>query len=361
MPRKPTRTVLVGGVPIGGGAPIPVQSMTNTDTRDSAATLRQIQALRRAGCDIVRVSVYDQDCVAALPAILRGAGIPVVADIHFDHRLAIAAMECGVQKVRINPGNVGGPDKVRELVACARERAVPIRIGVNSGSVEPRILARDGGVTAKGLWESAQAHIRLLEDCGFHDIIVAVKASTVPMMVEAYRLAAAACRYPLHLGVTEAGGRDAGLIKSAAGIGSLLLDGIGDTIRVSLTGDPVQEVRAGRLLLRSLGLLNEGVDVVSCPTCGRCNIDVEGVARFIEERTSHIRAPLRVAVMGCVVNGPGEAREADVGLAGGKGKGVLFARGERIATVEEADMAQALLAEVERLAAQKEKSFDANP
>ena len=312
-----TRSFHIGPLPIGGGAPVTVQSMTNTDTRDARATLEQVRALAHAGCDIVRLSVYDEACLEALPAIVGGSPVPLVADIHYRADLAVGAMERGVAKVRINPGNIGSAREVRLVADCARSHHVPIRIGVNSGSIEKDILAREGGVTARGMVDSALAHARLLEDAGFHDIVLSLKASSVPLTVAAYRLAARETDYPLHVGVTEAGLPGAGSIKSAVGIGSLLLDGIGDTIRVSLTGSPIPEAAAAIGILRAVELRTGYVNVVSCPTCGRTGIDVAAIARRVETELADIRVPMTVAVMGCVVNGPGEAREADIGLAGG--------------------------------------------
>ena len=312
-----TRAFSIGGVPIGGGAPVTVQSMTNTDTRDSASTIAQVCALAQAGCDIVRLSVYDEKCVEALPAILAASPVPLVADIHYRADLAVAAMEQGVAKVRINPGNIGSAAEVRRVADCAKMHHVPIRIGVNSGSIEKDILRREGGVTARGMVDSALGHARLLENAGFHDIVLSLKASDVPMTVAAYELAAKETDYPLHVGVTEAGLPGAGNIKSAVGIGALLLQGIGDTVRVSLTGSPLPEAQAAIDILRAVGLRKGYVNVVACPTCGRTGIDVAAIAARVERELSDIRVPLTVAVMGCVVNGPGEAREADIGLAGG--------------------------------------------
>lgn len=317
FPMRATRSFYIGPVPIGGGSPVTVQSMTNTDTRDAKATLAQVRALAAAGCDIVRLSVYDEQCLDALPAIIAGSPVPLVADVHYRADLAVGAMERGVAKVRINPGNIGAAAGVRRVADCARAHHVPIRIGVNSGSIEKDILARDGGVTARGMVDSALGHAGLLEKAGFHDIVLSLKASSVKLTVAAYRLAARETDYPLHVGVTEAGLPGAGNIKSAIGIGALLLDGIGDTIRVSLTGSPIPEARAAIDILRAVGLRAGYVNVVSCPTCGRTGIDVAAIAERVERELSDIRVPLTVAVMGCVVNGPGEAREADVGLAGG--------------------------------------------
>lgn len=337
-----TKQVMCGGVPIGGGAPVTVQSMTNTDTRDVDATLAQIRALAVAGADIVRVSVYDADCAKAVRALVDGVPVPLVADIHFDHKLALASVENGIHKLRINPGNIGGEANVRAVADCAKAHGVPIRIGVNSGSVEKDLLAKYGGPTPEAMAESALGHARLLEAAGFEDIVISAKASGVRDTVAVGRLLAQACAYPLHLGVTEAGLPGQGTVKSSIGIGALLLEGIGDTIRVSLSGDPVAEPPAGIAILRALGL-RRGVDVISCPTCGRTGgLDVAGLARRVEEETRGWTEDLRVAVMGCVVNGPGEAREADLGIAGGRAGCVLFRRGQPPEKVD-GDPAEALL------------------
>ena len=324
-----TRAFSIGGVPIGGGAPVTVQSMTNTDTRDSASTIAQVCALAQAGCDIVRLSVYDEKCVEALPAILAASPVPLVADIHYRADLAVASMEQGVAKVRINPGNIGSAAEVRRVADCAKMHHVPIRIGVNSGSIEKDILRREGGVTARGMVDSALRHIRLLEQAHYDDIVISLKASSVPMTVAAYRLMRQVSDYPLHGGVTEAGLPGQGTLKSAIGIGALLLDGIGDTIRVSLTGDPIQEPIAALNILRAVGL-RSGIRFVSCPTCGRTQIDVAGIARRLEAEFGSVDKPVSVAVMGCVVNGPGEARGADIALCGGKDCGALFIKGKPV-------------------------------
>lgn len=338
--------VKVKDLQIGGGAPVSVQSMTNTDTRDVASTLAQIKALAAAGCDIVRFSVYDRLCVGAVRSLVDESPVPLVADIHFDHRLAIGAMENGIHKLRINPGNIGGDEKVRMVVDCAKMHHVPIRIGVNSGSLEKEIMEKYGGVTAQGMVESAMKHAKLLENNGFYDIVISLKASDVKTTVEAYRLAAKQCDYPLHLGVTEAGLPGSGTVKSAIGIGSLLLDGIGDTIRVSLTGDPVEEPGAALEILRALKM-REGISFVSCPTCGRTRIDVPGIAKRVKEEFKDVKAPVRVAVMGCVVNGPGEAKEADLGIAGGIGEGLLIRKGEIIQKLPEEALLSALEEELQ--------------
>ncbi|MBE5774076.1 MAG: flavodoxin-dependent (E)-4-hydroxy-3-methylbut-2-enyl-diphosphate synthase [Clostridiales bacterium] len=347
-----TRRVYAGPVAIGGGAPVTVQTMTNTDTRDVAATLAQIRAMADAGADIVRVSVYDEACAEAVRALVDGSPVPLVADIHFDHKLAIRSIENGIAKVRINPGNIGGEANVRTLADCLKMHRVPVRIGVNSGSIEKDILKKYGGVTAEGMVESGLNHARMLERAGFDDIVLSYKATDVQKMVEACRLAAKTSDYPQHIGVTESGTADVGIVKSAVGIGALLLDGIGDTIRVSLSGDPVQEVPAGLSILRACGLRRDCVEIISCPTCGRTCIDVEGIARRVRRETLDIHLPIKVAVMGCIVNGPGEAREADLGVAGGKDGGALFVRGQAPRPVK-GDLAAALIEEIRKIAANK--------
>ena len=348
MDGKKTRTVFVGGVPVGGGNAVSVQSMTNTDTRDAAATVAQIHALEAAGCDIVRVAVPDEAAARAVAQFKREIHIPLVADIHFDYRLALLCMENGVDKVRINPGNIGDQAKVRAVCDMAKEKHIPIRIGVNGGSLEKHLLQKYGAPTAQALVESALAHAALLEECGFYDIVLSLKASDVPTMIEAYRLAHEACDYPLHLGVTEAGTYESGIVKSAVGIGTLLSSGIGDTIRVSLTDDPVREVSAGIEILKSLGLRKSGVTFVSCPTCGRCQIDLIGIANEVYERVKHLDKDIKIAVMGCAVNGPGEARDADIGIAGGDGIGLLFKKGEIVRRVPQAEIVDTLMQEIEQ-------------
>lgn len=348
MDGKKTRTVFVGGVPVGGGNAVSVQSMTNTDTHDAAATVAQIHALEAAGCDIVRVAVPDEAAARAVAQIKREIHIPLVADIHFDYRLALLCMENGVDKVRINPGNIGDQAKVRAVCDMAKEKHIPIRIGVNGGSLEKHLLQKYGAPTAQALVESALAHAALLEECGFYDIVLSLKASDVPTMIEAYRIAHEACDYPLHLGVTEAGTYESGIVKSAVGIGTLLSSGIGDTIRVSLTDDPVREVSAGIEILKSLGLRKSGVTFVSCPTCGRCQIDLIGIANEVYERVKHLDKDIKIAVMGCAVNGPGEARDADIGIAGGDGIGLLFKKGEIVRRVPQAEIVDTLMKEIEQ-------------
>lgn len=346
-----TRQVNVDGVLIGGGAPVSVQSMTNTDTADVEATLSQIRALAIAGADIVRVSVYNEACAQAVRTLVEKSPVPLVADIHFDHRLAIKAVENGIHKLRINPGNIGGEQNVRVLADCVKAHHIPVRIGVNSGSVEKDILQKYGGPTPQGMVESALSHARMLEKCGFYDMVLSMKASNVPDTVAAYRLAAKACDYPLHLGVTEAGLPEQGRMKSAIGIGALLLDGIGDTIRVSLTGDPCLEPPAGIEILQHVGLRKDCVQYVSCPTCGRTCIDVGGIMARVQQELAGVNVPFKVAVMGCVVNGPGEAREADIGICGGgNGTGLLIKKGEAPRKVT-GDLSQILIDEIRKMLA----------
>lgn len=347
--RKKTRRVMIGAVPVGGGAPVSVQSMTKVPTRDPRAVLEQIGDLHRAGCDIVRVAVPDGESAKALGLIVGKSPLPIVADIHFDHRLALASLEAGVHGLRINPGNIGNERKVAEVAAAARERGVPIRVGVNAGSLERSLLERYGEPTAEALVESALREISVLEKNGFYDIKVSVKSSSVSLTVEAYRLLAEKVDYPLHVGISEAGPPWTGTIRSAVGIGILLEEGIGDTVRVSLSGDPVEEVRVGRAILKVLGISSTGVDVVACPTCARTRLDVTAVAGELEERLAHVRAPLRVAVMGCSVNGPGEAREADVGVAGGKERAQLFVRGRRVAWIAKEEVVERVVRETQKL------------
>lgn len=330
--RKKTRAIKVGDVTIGGNSPVVVQSMCNTDTRDVAATLSQIEKLRTAGCQVVRLAVVDKEAAFAIGEIAEKAGIPIVADIHFDWRLAVEAAAAGAAKIRINPGNIGEEERVHAVVKACREKNIPIRIGVNGGSLEKEILAKFG-VTARGMVESAKYHVNLLRKFDFEDICISAKASSVALTIEAYRMLSEEFSYPLHLGVTEAGTARIGKLKSAIGIGSLLLDGIGDTIRVSLTDDPVLEVETAYDILHSIGLSENTPQLVSCPTCGRCMINLIDIAKEVEERLKTVKKPLRVAVMGCVVNGPGEAREADIGMAGGKELGILFKKGEIVKKV----------------------------
>jgi len=350
MQRRKTSSVCIGDVLIGGTAPVSVQSMTNTKTDNVEATVSQIKALSIAGCEIVRVAVPDMSAALAIEQIKANIDVPLIADIHFDYRLAIAAMESGVDALRINPGNIGNIDHVGMIVAGAKKRHIPIRIGVNAGSLEKGILEKYGGhPTPAGMVESALQHIAIFENLGFYDIKISLKANDVPMTIKAYQLMSEAVDYPLHLGITEAGTIKSGIIKSAVGIGALLAQGIGDTIRVSLTGDPVEEVRAANEILKSLGLKKYGPTLISCPTCGRCNIDLAAIAEKVEKKLSTMRKPIKVAVMGCVVNGPGEAREADIGIAGGKGQGLVFRRGEIIQTVAEDQLISVLFAEIDKL------------
>ncbi len=341
-------TVFVGSLPLGGGNPVLVQSMTNTDTRDVPATLAQIRALAEAGCDLVRVSVYDEACANAVRDLVDGSPVPLVADIHFDHTLAIRALENGISKVRINPGNIGGEKNVRALVDCLKMHRVPVRIGVNGGSLEKELLQKYGGPKPEALVESALGHARLVEKYGYDQIVLSMKSTNVPDTVQAAILASKVCSYPLHIGVTEAGTPGMGNIKSAIGIGALLLQGIGDTVRVSLTGDPVNEVYAAKDILKAVGLRKEGIDFISCPTCGRTCIPVGEIVNTVREATKDIKKPLKVAVMGCVVNGPGEAREADIGVAGGKTGGILFRKGREPVSVK-GDLAQALIGGIREL------------
>jgi (E)-4-hydroxy-3-methylbut-2-enyl-diphosphate synthase len=345
--RKKTRKIFVGGCAIGGGSPISVQSMTKTDTRNAAATIRQIRALERAGCEIVRIAVPDMAAAKSLGAITRAAGIPVIADIHFDWRLALEAMAQGVDGLRINPGNIGARWKVAEVVSAAKDRGVPLRIGVNAGSLGKRLLEKYGHPTAEALVESAAEHIDILEKMSFREIKVSLKASNVPTTVEAYRLFSRCFRYPLHIGISEAGPPFTGIIKSSVGLGILLAEGIGDTVRVSLSASPIEEVRVAYEILKSLGLRQRGATLISCPTCGRCEIDIRSLAAAVENRLKTVEQPLTVAVMGCIVNGPGEAREADIGIAGGKGKGLLFRKGKVIRSLKEEQLLDALMDEIQ--------------
>jgi (E)-4-hydroxy-3-methylbut-2-enyl-diphosphate synthase len=356
FPRRVTRRILLGRVPIGGGAPVSVQSMTKTDTRDVRATVAQIRRLEQAGCEIVRLAVPDGDAVEALRRIRARVRVPLVADIHFDHRLALACIALGVDGLRINPGNIGSKEKVREVVRAAKDRGIPIRIGVNAGSLEKDLLKSRGGATAEAMVESALRHIALLEDLDFRAIKVSLKASDVPRTVEAYRRLARKVDYPFHAGITEAGTLLAGTIKSSVGLGILLAEGLADTLRVSLTAAPEEEVRAGFQILASLGMRRRGVSVVSCPTCGRCEVDMAPIAAAVEKRLAGLDADLTVAVMGCTVNGPGEAREADLGVACGRGSGAIFRKGKLLRRVPAADIAAELVREAGRLAGVKSAS-----
>ena len=348
--RKKTRQIDVGGVLIGGDAPISVQSMTVGDTRDVRGTNAEIAKLAEAGCELVRVAVVDADAAAALGAIRKASPIPLIADIHFEHKLALTAVESGVDALRINPGNIGSAAKVREVVAACRDRGVPIRIGVNAGSLERDLLEKYGYPTAAAMVESALSHIRILEDLDFCEIKVSLKASNPPLMVDAYRAFSAVSDYPVHLGVTEAGTLATGSVKSAVAMGLLLSAGIGDTLRVSLSDDPTHEVRVGFEILKSLGLRHRGVNVISCPTCGRLEIDVVNIARQVEARLAHIKEPLDVAILGCVVNGIGEGKEADIGIAGGRGTGTLFKDGKLVKKVPEEELVELLVTQATEMA-----------
>jgi (E)-4-hydroxy-3-methylbut-2-enyl-diphosphate synthase len=351
--RKQTRQIKLGNVAIGGDAPIAVQSMTNTDTRDVEATVAQIHRLEQAGCEIIRVAVLDIEAAGAIGRIRERIAIPLIADIHFDHRLAVAAMENGAQGIRINPGNLGGAAKLAKVVAAAKVHGVPIRVGVNSGSVEKDILRKHGRPTPAALVESALRNVALLEELDFREIKISIKSSDAMTTIDAYRELSRQCDYPLHLGVTEAGGLIAGTVKSSVALGILLAEGIGDTFRISLTRDPVEEIRVAWELLRSLHLRQRGPELVSCPTCGRCQIDLFPLAEEVERHVQAMTAPLKVAVMGCVVNGPGEAREADIGLAGGKGVGIIFKKGKIFRKVPEAELLTVFLAELDKLGSGK--------
>ena len=344
-----TRQIFVGGVPIGGGAPVVIQSMLNTKTTDVEGSLAQIRALKTVGCQIARLAVPGKEAAAAFADICAESPLPLVADIHFDYKLAIAAAEGGASKIRINPGNIGGEDRVQAVVDVCKDKRIPIRIGVNGGSLDKKLLEKYGHPTAEALVESAFQHLELLEKYGFYDTCVSMKSSTVPTMVAAARLFRSKCDYPIHIGVTETGPVRMGLMKSAMGIGALLLDGIGDTIRVSLTDDPVEEIYAAKDILKAAGLRKEGVNIISCPTCGRTQIDLIGLVNKVDEALKNCEKPITVAVMGCIVNGPGEAREADIGIAGGDGCGMLFEKGQQIEKLPYDELLPALLKRIEAL------------
>ena len=349
MERRKARLVYIGSRPVGGEYPIAIQSMCNTKTEDAAATVAQILRLEKAGCEIVRVTVPSLEAALALPAIKEQIHIPLVADIHFDYKLAIAALEAGVDKVRINPGNIGSPEGVKALVERAARDNIPLRVGVNSGSLEKRFIEKYGGVTARGLAESALAQAAMIEALGYQNLVISIKSSRVPMSIEAHEILAERCDYPLHVGITEAGTLYSGTVKSAVGIGAILSRGIGDTIRVSLTGDPVEEVKAAKQILKSLGLRQDGIEVISCPTCGRTRIDLISLAEQVEAMAARYpEKKLTLAVMGCAVNGPGEAREADLGIAGGKGEGLLFRKGEILRKLPEEELLRALEEEIQK-------------
>lgn len=349
MERKQTRKVKVGNKFIGGDSPVSIQSMTNTDTRDAKKTLEQINQLYNAGCEIIRCAVPDMEAAEALKEICENSPIPVVADIHFDYRLALESVKNGISAIRINPGNIGSVEKVKLVVEAVKEKGLPIRIGVNSGSLEKDILARDGKPTAKGLVESALRHVKILEELDFYDIVISIKSSNVKMMIASYRLMSESCNYPLHLGVTESGTTFRGTIKSSIGIGTLLSEGIGDTIRVSLTSDPIEEIKVAKEMLIALELRESGMQFISCPTCGRTQINLIKIAEEVEKKLENSNKNLKIAVMGCIVNGPGEAREADIGIAGGNGEGIIFKKGKVIRKVKEDELVRALLEEIETL------------
>ncbi len=345
--RKETRVVNIGGVKIGGGNPIAIQSMTNTPTQDPEKTVAQILALEKAGCEIIRCTVPDEAAAKAISVIKKQIHIPLVADIHFDYKMAIAAMENGADKIRINPGNIGGQEKLNEVVKVAKERNIPIRVGVNSGSLEKELVAKYGGVTAKGIVESALDKVHMIEDAGYDNLVISIKSSNVLMCVEAHDLIAEAVNYPLHVGITEAGTLIGGNIKSSIGLALILSKGIGDTVRVSLSGDPVEEIKSAKVILRTLGLRKGGIEVVSCPTCGRTKIDLIGLANKVEEMVQDYDLDIKVAVMGCAVNGPGEAKEADIGIAGGVGEGLLIKKGEIVKKVPENELLSVLKYELD--------------
>jgi len=351
--RRKTRRVMIGPVPVGGGAPISVQTMTKTKTSDVDATIAQILSAAEAGCDIVRVTVNDKEAAESIAAIVKGSPIPVVADIHFNHIFALKAIEAGVAKVRINPGNIGSSDRIRQVLEAAKRKNIPIRIGVNSGSLEEDILRKHGYPTAEALYESAMRHVEISSGFGFQDVIISVKSTDVKLMIDAYRLVAGRTDIPLHLGVTEAGPTRTGTIKSAVGIGTLLAEGIGDTIRVSLTDDPVKEVEVGKEILRSLNLATRNVDLIACPTCGRLEVDLFGIMKQLEEKLSGMKKPVKIAVLGCVVNGPGEASEADIGIAAGKGVAILYRKGKVVKRVKEEDIVATVLEEVAKFQPEK--------
>lgn len=347
--RRKTSVVKCGNVYVGGDHPISVQSMTTTDPRDVQKTISEIIRLENAGCDIVRIAVPNMDSAFSINKIKSETTIPIVADIHFDYRLALEAIKQGVDGLRLNPGNIGETKRVQEVVKACKDKGIPIRIGVNAGSLEKSILEKYGHPTAEGMVDSALKHISILEDMNFTDIVISLKASNVGLTVDAYKLMAEKVDYPFHLGITEAGTTWAGTIKSSAGIGSLLLMGLGDTIRISLTGDPVEEIKVGRQLLKSLGIIQNEVTIISCPTCGRCKINLINIANQVEEKLGKIKKPIKIAVMGCAVNGPGEASDADIGIAGGDGSALLFKKGEIIKKIKEEDILQTLIDEIEKM------------
>jgi len=346
--RRKTKQVNIGGIKVGGDAPISVQTMTKTKTDDIAGTVTQINAAANAGVDIVRVTVNDKEAAAAMTEIVKLSLVPIVADIQFNHIFALKAIEAGVAKVRINPGNIGSKDRIKQVLTAAKERNIPIRIGVNSGSLEEDILKKHGYPTAEALYESAMRHVAICDEFNFKDVVISVKSTDVKLMIDAYRLVAERTDIPLHLGVTEAGPTRSGTIKSAVGIGALLAEGIGDTIRVSLTDDPVKEVEVGKEILRSLNLASRNIELIACPTCGRIEVDLFKIMGELEEKLANVKKPVTIAVLGCVVNGPGEASSADIGIAAGKGVGILYRKGEMIKRVKESEIVAAILEEVER-------------
>lgn len=349
MKRVKTKKIKVGNIHIGGDSKIAVQSMTNTDTRNVKETIAQIHKLQEAGCDIIRCAVPDMEAGNAIKEIVNNINIPLVADIHFDYRLALTSIENGVSALRINPGNIGSIDRVKEVAKAAKDKNIPIRIGVNSGSLKKEILDKYGKVCPEALVESALEHVRILENVNYDDIVISIKSSNVMQMIDSYRMISKVVDYPLHLGVTEAGTIWRGTIKSSVGIGALLSEGIGDTIRISLTGDPVEEIKVGREILKSLGYLNEGIEFISCPTCGRTQIDLINIAEEVERRLINYNKNLKVAVMGCVVNGPGEAREADIGIAGGNGEGLIFKKGKIVKKVREEELVDELIEQIKNM------------
>ncbi len=346
--RRHTRQVIIGGIKVGGGAPISVQTMTKTKTSDIAGTVKQIVDATEAGCDIVRVTVNDKEAADAMKEIVRQSPIPVVADIHFNHIFALKSIEANVAKVRLNPGNIGNKSRIHEVLSAAKQKGIPIRIGVNSGSLEEDILNKHGYPTAEALFESAMRHVEICDEFGFNDVIISVKSTDVRLMIEAYRLVAERTDIPLHLGVTEAGTTKIGTIKSAVGIGTLLAEGIGDTIRVSLTDEPVKEVEVGKEILRSLGLASRNIELIACPTCGRLEVDLFGIMAQLEQRLEGVKKPIKIAVLGCVVNGPGEASEADIGIAAGQGVGILYRKGVVVRKVKESEIVDVIVEEVHK-------------